>query len=777
MKKLVLVLILALCLPVLVLAQTKTIGCEFDATIQDIYPTLNFGSDTTLWAGYQDADASINRAVLAFNVSGGTPDEGWTSDSAKLKIRGTTEITTTNYYVYIYTLFREFTESQVTWNNAETGVPWTTAGGDYNSSPKDSFLFTAPHTTYTVKLSSAMSETIETCVNTNRIFYIELINKTEEVFDSRKTFSSDEGGQPCTLFVYGNTALSQGSPPPPTAPVPTPNAMIIYHGSTNVQNAAMDFPFYNMAVKIPNKDSLVVCWQNGNDTGTTIDGLVYAWSSDSGATWSVPKQINSSTTVRGSMVAVGDTVYCAVGTYNSTTNGNILVYKFVPGGTPSQIGTGTTTGDMPNMTYQSGDTFWLSYPNFNTTGATTERCSLLVDYSTNRGVNWTNSLRRVLSSRSVNQGRNQILHTSGNRLVIVATGIVNGVEGNLTLHWRNDADSKTTWKNKVDVDTNEVGWTAGAYLTPLDSNVIIHYAQVQNGYDSTFVKVWRNSDSSLVNQTKVWDATGWAAGKRVYNVNIGYAGDTIFALTCPTATGVNDNIWTQIIQYKKSANGTTWVDSTRIAEPPENGFAAVWKNANGTWTDYTTAANNNTANDLSFFGVNTDTLFFGHSVKYNYIHFVEGTAQANGAQTLSWKYWNGSTWATLTLGLSEPYQDSFFTTSVNLATHQVWFGAPADWETTTVNGTSGKYWIKLSTSAAYAAAVVMSSVSSAIWQTVVHTFRQNPSNYLWIAYVRGGREALNTGDVMFAKYLLVSPPVGEAVKNARRERLIRIGGG
>ena len=764
-------LLLILFLPVLVLATTKTIICGDDASIKEGDAATNFGADTFLYVGYQGVpvEASI-RSVLFFILDA---DSNWVSDSAILKIRGTAELTTTNYYIYIYTLSRNFVENQVSWDTAYSGQAWTTPGGDYNTSPKDSLLFSGPNTTYSVKLSSAMSESIEACINTDRDFYIELINKSEGSADSRKQFSSAEGAAPETLFVYGST-ISGGEGGGVGGSPASPTSTIIYDGGANLNNyMAMESNLMNMAVRIPNKDTLVVCWQNYNDTGgTIIDGLVYSFSTDEGATWAVPKQIYNSTTARGSMIAVGDTIYAAVGIYPTTpTNDTVRVYKFTPGGTPSQVGIVSTTllGAMPNITHQNGDTFWVSFTSYFTSGTANERCSLYVYYSLDRCQNWTSSTRRVLGGATVLNGRTQILHTSGKRIVLVATGIVSNVNQNLQLQWRNDGDGLTTWKAAVNVDTGVIGWTAGAYLTPLDSNVIIHYAEIQTTYDSTSVKTWKDSDSSLTSKTRIWNATSWPTGKKAYFCNIGYAGDTMFAIIAAQATGRTSSTganWTRVLQFKKSVNGTTWTDSTRMIDPAQRKFDAVFKKTSSTFTDYTTAADDNIINDLSFFGATTDTLFFGLSEKFNYVHFIEGTAQTNRGQDLTWKYYNGSTWDTLTLGQSEPSQDSFFTTASPLTAHQVWFVAPASWDTTTVNSVNGKYWIKVSTDTVYDAAIVMTSIASNIFQPNMHVFRNNPSTYFGIAYLRGGREAANTGDIMFAKYAITPPAEGKRNRTA-----------
>lgn len=783
MKKLILLLVLALFLPLLVQAETRTYVCNLDARINDLAPTSNYGTDTFLYVGAGSvAEEIIHRSVLAFEVAF---EPNWESDSVKLKIRGTDERTTTNYYIDIYDGEREFAESKVSWDTAEAGIAWTTPGGDYGAK-LDSFLFDNPNTTYTIKGSTAFSESVEVCINESRWFYLELVNKSEATVNSRKSFSSAQGGELCTLFVYGSAGgggggAAGGSPA-------TPNATIVRDGGTNLNFNSMQPALRDMAVRNAS-GTLVTCWQNWNDTGTTIDGLVYSYSTDDGSTWSNPIRITPSQSydantlpVSGFMTAVGDTIYMVYSAYFNTSNDSVVFCRFFPGQSPGNYKALTRSGHAidsagsgASISYESGDVFWVAFSASNQTNPTTDKCSLTVQYSTNRGGDWTTSTTILISDRNLSSGETHLLHNKGNRTICAFAGeIPSNKYGCLRMIYRDDAASKTTWSAITNVETiGNVGRSGNVSLMPLDTNVIFHFTQ--SDFDSSIVRIWDNSDSVLGSPTTVFKTSTWTAGRAIKETQIGYAGDTIFAFVFGEYTGVTDNNLVRQGLFKKSVNGTTWGDSVLLVESPEYGFDTVWKNANGTWTDYTTAANNNTGNDLSFFSVNTDTLFFGHKVKYNYITFTRSTSSlpANGAQVLTWKYWNGSAWTTFTADQIEPSLDSFFVTTT-VVTYQIWFSAATltNWATTTVNGFNG-YWIKLSTDIPYSIAVPMASVAPAIWQNGPHFLRNSPSTYAGLAYVRGGREGRNAGDAMFAKYTISAGAV--VAHDARRERLLRLG--
>lgn len=116
----------------------------------------------------------------------------------------------------------------------------------------------------------------------------------------------------------------------------------------------------------------------------------------------------------------------------------------------------------------------------------------------------------------------------------------------------------------------------------------------------------------------------------------------------------------------------------------------------GVQMDETTAANNTTANDMILLpavpAVN-DAYYFGFTVNtIDTVRLNIGTAGA-GTWTLTWEYWNGSTWTALS-------NVSDGTTGFTAASgeHDLNFDRPTNWGSTTVKSILA-YWIRARVSA------------------------------------------------------------------------------
>ena len=110
----------------------------------------------------------------------------------------------------------------------------------------------------------------------------------------------------------------------------------------------------------------------------------------------------------------------------------------------------------------------------------------------------------------------------------------------------------------------------------------------------------------------------------------------------------------------------------------------------GAQGDETTAANNDTANDMTLLPavpVVEDAYYFGHPSPWDWLDLRMGTA-GNGVWTLAWEYWNASIWAALA-GLDDA--SSGFRVS---GTRLVSFTRPGDWAASAVGGIAGLYWIR-----------------------------------------------------------------------------------
>lgn len=101
-------------------------------------------------------------------------------------------------------------------------------------------------------------------------------------------------------------------------------------------------------------------------------------------------------------------------------------------------------------------------------------------------------------------------------------------------------------------------------------------------------------------------------------------------------------------------------------------------------------ANNSTANDAAFFPASpavNDAPYFGHEEIFSQLKINVGTA-GTGTYTVTWQYWNGSSWASLTNVTDGT--TNFKTAGTNTVTYSI----PNDWATTTIGGLGAYYYIR-----------------------------------------------------------------------------------
>jgi hypothetical protein len=190
----------------------------------------------------------------------------------------------------------------------------------------------------------------------------------------------------------------------------------------------------------------------------------------------------------------------------------------------------------------------------------------------------------------------------------------------------------------------------------------------------------------------------------------------------PTGSGVQN--WSQQDKFDNfdSANGVlTWNGST---------FADV---SSASYAGGSTTISN--------------TLYVGYMEPFDQMNFVIATARVGGSVT--WQYWNGSAWATLTL-----HTDG---TSGLTATGQAYFYPPSDWAQTSVNSSNTKFWVR---------AVVAGQSTAPVYTTVKgDTWLTSSSNRGWAAgqsacpgnTPNGSSCFINSGRLLYN----ANPPEGE----------------
>ncbi|MHA2401344.1 MAG: hypothetical protein ACXADH_00010 [Candidatus Kariarchaeaceae archaeon] len=117
-----------------------------------------------------------------------------------------------------------------------------------------------------------------------------------------------------------------------------------------------------------------------------------------------------------------------------------------------------------------------------------------------------------------------------------------------------------------------------------------------------------------------------------------------------------------------------------------------------TFTDETTENNSSSTNDITLLpAVPTvsDAYYWGHSEEFNKLKL--DISQAGGAgNALTWEYWNGSSWAGLTLGGSAvaPGNGDDTNNYQNTGPNVVSWDAPVGWATTSVNSQGPYYYVR-----------------------------------------------------------------------------------
>jgi len=113
----------------------------------------------------------------------------------------------------------------------------------------------------------------------------------------------------------------------------------------------------------------------------------------------------------------------------------------------------------------------------------------------------------------------------------------------------------------------------------------------------------------------------------------------------------------------------------------------------GAFTDFTTAINNATTADVNITPVTpvaNDAFYFGHIAQSEELRVLVSTV---GTSVVTWEYWNGGSWAALTL-------TSQHTTFDRVGWRTFKWTAPGSWATTTINSQGPFFYIRARVSTA-----------------------------------------------------------------------------
>jgi len=125
-----------------------------------------------------------------------------------------------------------------------------------------------------------------------------------------------------------------------------------------------------------------------------------------------------------------------------------------------------------------------------------------------------------------------------------------------------------------------------------------------------------------------------------------------------------------------------------------------------------------------------DAIYFGGNQKFKAIQIYLTTPGVYSGITIVWEYWNGTSWATLTV---TDETNGFTNTMEKLL--EVTFTPPADWAKTTVNGVEA-YWVRAVASFGASPSISTPPKASQLWVTYDTDWRliQNDGTKLYTTY-------------------------------------------
>lgn len=252
-------------------------------------------------------------------------------------------------------------------------------------------------------------------------------------------------------------------------------------------------------------------------------------------------------------------------------------------------------------------------------------------------------------------------------------GILLKGSGNVTYNFRNIKFSNNTKDVRVDFgsgDTVTINILEGGSVPSIDNvnsstvNVVSAVTVLVSGVtEGTSVKVVSNETKGT--KTK---------------------GDTIFEALADS----NGEAQTSI-SYEAAWNPTGLSVAVRARN---QGFpSAAIADDGGVYTNQTTAANSNTSDDMILLPATpavNDAYYFGHNEQFSKLR-LDLSQLGVGTWTLTWEYWNGSTWASLS-GVSDG-TNNFTSDGV------VSWTMPGDWTDKTVNSQGPYKYVRARVSA------------------------------------------------------------------------------
>ncbi|MFD3531264.1 DNRLRE domain-containing protein [Streptomyces sp. NPDC058664] len=256
---------------------------QVDTTLSSQQPTVNHDglvsgkAQAWLSVGNNSGTYGKTRAALKFPTTS-IPTTATVLEN-KMYMWGAETTSTTNGAIYeLHSLTRDFTETQATWNNANSTTPWTTAGGDFSATVSD----TVPQITDEVgrhwwDATGLMQSWVKTPTN-NKGVLVKLKDETTTGPQERTLFLSSEASdpqlRPYMQVIYVDSTTEDTYYAPTTPARMTPNTTYTVEFTvTNTTSAAWAAGERQLSYtwKLPDGTDVTT---GGNQLSTAIPALL-----------------------------------------------------------------------------------------------------------------------------------------------------------------------------------------------------------------------------------------------------------------------------------------------------------------------------------------------------------------------------------------------------------------------------------------------------------------------------------------------------------------------
>lgn len=139
------------------------------------------------------------------------------------------------------------------------------------------------------------------------------------------------------------------------------------------------------------------------------------------------------------------------------------------------------------------------------------------------------------------------------------------------------------------------------------------------------------------------------------------------------------------------------IDEVTFLDRDQTSFKVVYSDDGGSFTDNTEEANTSSGTSFNVFAATpaaNDAIYFGMGSKFLGLqHRLQVLGVDGGSLAVTWEYYNGSSWASLTTTAGTTGSDKF------TANGKVTWTMPSAWEETTVNSSNSMYFVRARLSA------------------------------------------------------------------------------